>query len=126
MVLITAAHADAAPASAGGGFDIMSFLPIILIFGVFYFLILRPQQMKAKKHQQTLAALRRGDRVVTSGGIIGTISKIVNEQEIQLEIDENVKVRLVRAMITDVLSKNEPVPSEPDKPKASKKLKEKA
>ena len=125
MFLITAAHADGAPVSSGGGFDIMSFLPIILIFGVFYFLILRPQQMKAKKHQQTLAALRRGDRVVTNGGIIGTVTKLVNDHEIQLEIDDNVKVRFMRAMITDVLSKNEPVESEPvAKAKASKKSKE--
>lgn len=124
MILVTAAHADAALGSSGSGFDIMSLLPIILIFAVFYFLILRPQQAKAKKHQQTLANLRRGDRVVTSGGIIGTISKIVNEQEIQLEIDENVKVRLVRAMITDVLSKNDPVASEPAKPKPPKKSKD--
>lgn len=122
MSFITAAYADAAPATTSGGFDIMSFLPIILIFGVFYFLILRPQQQKARKHQQTLAALRRGDKVVTSGGIIGTISKIVSDQEIQLEIDENVKVRVVRAMITEVLSKTTPVDSETSEPKNSKKL----
>ncbi|RZI45503.1 preprotein translocase subunit YajC [Candidatus Finniella inopinata] len=125
MFLITAAHADGAPVSSGAGFDIMSFLPIILIFGVFYFLILRPQQAKAKKHQQTLTALRRGDRVVTNGGIIGTVTKLVSDNEIQLEIDDNVKVRFMRAMITDVLSKNEPVASEPVvKAKASKKSKE--
>ncbi len=123
MIFITAAYADAVPTSTGGGFDIMSFLPIILIFGVFYFLILRPQQLKAKKHQQTLAALRRGDKVVTSGGIIGTISKIVSDQEIQLEIDENVKVRLVRSMITEVLSKTGPVEAEAPASKVSKKSK---
>ena len=124
MFLITAAHADTAPVSSGGGFDIMSFLPIILIFGVFYFLILRPQQIKAKKHQQTLGGLRRGDRVVTNGGIIGTISKIVNEQEIQFDLDENANVRFMRAIITDILSKNDHVASEPSKPKAPKKSKE--
>jgi preprotein translocase subunit YajC len=90
---------------------------------VFYFLILRPQQLKAKRHQQTLTALRRGDKVVTSGGIIGTISKIVSDQEIQLEIDENVKVRLVRSMITEVLSKTAPVEIDAPPSKASKKSK---
>ena len=125
MFLITAAYAEAAPASGGSGFDMMSFLPIILIFGVFYFLILRPQQAKAKKHQEMLAAIRRGDRVVTNGGIIGTISKIVNDKEVQLEIDENVKVRLMRSMITDVLSKSEPVESQPEKSVSEKKTVEK-
>lgn len=124
MIFITAAYADAAPASIVGGFDIMSFLPIILIFGVFYFLILRPQQIKAKRHQETLKGLRRGDKIVTSGGIIGTISKIVSDQELQLEIDENVKVRVIRAMITEVLSKTGPVETETPAAKIAKKSKE--
>jgi preprotein translocase subunit YajC len=95
-----------------GSLDIMGFMPIVVIFVIFYFLILRPQQKKAKEHMQTLSALRRGDRVATTGGIIGIISKIVNDQEIQLEVAENVKVRLLRASITDVLSKTEPVATE--------------
>jgi preprotein translocase subunit YajC len=92
-----------------GGFDYMALLPFVLIFGVFYFLILRPQQQKMKKHQELLAGLRRGDRVVTSGGLIGIISKIVSDGEVQLELAENVRVRLVRAMITEVLAKTDPV-----------------
>jgi preprotein translocase subunit YajC len=92
-----------------GGFDYMALLPFVLIFGVFYFLILRPQQQKMKKHQELLAGLRRGDRVVTSGGLIGTISKIVSDGEVQLELSENVRVRLVRATITEVLAKTDPV-----------------
>lgn len=92
-----------------GGFDYMALLPFVLIFGVFYFLILRPQQQKMKKHQELLAGLRRGDRVVTSGGLIGTISKVVSDGEVQLEIAENVRIRLVRAMITEVLAKTDPV-----------------
>jgi preprotein translocase subunit YajC len=92
-----------------GSFDYMALLPFILIFGVFYFLILRPQQQKMKKHQELLTGLRRGDRVVTSGGLIGTISKIVSDGEVQLELAENVRVRLVRAMITEVLAKTDPV-----------------
>jgi preprotein translocase subunit YajC len=95
-----------------GGFDIMGLIPFFLIFVVFYFLILRPQQQKLKKHQDMLVALRRGDRVVTSGGLIGTISKIVSDTEVQLDLGENVRVRLVRAMITEVLAKTEPLKSE--------------
>lgn len=92
-----------------GGFDYMALLPFVLIFGVFYFLILRPQQQKMKKHQELLTGLRRGDRVVTSGGLIGTISKIVSDGEVQLELTENVRVRLVRATITEVLAKTDPM-----------------
>ena len=93
----------------GSGFDIMAVLPFALIFGVFYFLILRPQQQKMKKHQNMLANLRRGDRVVTSGGLIGTISKIVNESEVQLELADDIRVRHVRSLITEILAKTDPV-----------------
>jgi preprotein translocase subunit YajC len=96
------------------GFDIMSMLPFVLIFGVFYFLILRPQQQKLKKHQDLLSRLGRGDVVVTSGGLIGTVTKIVNENEIQIELTENTRVRLVRSMVTEVLSKtNSPSTTHP-------------
>jgi len=84
------------------------FLPLILIFVVFYFLLIRPQQKKAKKHREMVAALRRGDRVITGGGIIGTVTKIVDEGEVLIEIAENVRVRVARPTITDVLSKTEP------------------
>jgi preprotein translocase subunit YajC len=107
-LIVTSAHADTATPSIGG-FDIMSFLPLILIFAVFYFLILRPQQKKLKEHQQTLSNLRRGDRVITNGGIIGTISKLVSDQEIQLEIAEDVRIRVVRSMISSVVSKTDPI-----------------
>lgn len=107
-LITTAAYADT-PAPSFGGFDVMSFLPLILIFAVFYFLILRPQQRKLKTHQQMLANLRRGDRVITNGGIIGTVSKLVSDQEVQLEISDDVKVRVVRSMISDVTSKTDPV-----------------
>lgn len=93
----------------GSGFDVMAFLPFVLIFGVFYFLILRPQQQKMKKHQQMLANLRRGDRVVTNGGLIGTISKIVSDSEVQLELADDIRVRQLRGMITEVLAKTDPV-----------------
>ena len=93
----------------GSGFDMMALLPFVLIFGVFYFLILRPQQQKMKKHQNMLVNLRRGDRVVTSGGLIGTISKIVSDGEVQLEIADDVRIRQVRGMITEVLAKTDPI-----------------
>ncbi len=92
----------------GSSFDFMSLLPLILIFVVFYFLLIRPQQKKVKKHQEMLDSLRRGDRVVTNGGLIGTIVKIASDREVQVEIAEDVKVRVVRAMISDVLAKTEP------------------
>ncbi|MBM3468333.1 MAG: preprotein translocase subunit YajC [Alphaproteobacteria bacterium] len=90
----------------GSGFDIMAFMPFIFIFGVFYFLLIRPQQQKMKKHNIMLSNLRRGDRVVTNGGLIGTISKIVSDSEVQLELTDDVRVRHVRAMIAEVLTKD--------------------
>ena len=102
----------------GSGFDVMSLLPFVLIFAVFYFLILRPQQQKLKKHQNMLANLRRGDRVVTNGGLIGTISKIVSDTEVQLELGDDIRVRHVRGMITEVLAKTDPVTT-PEAPKGS-------
>ena len=80
-----------------------------LIFLVFYFLVIRPQQKKMKQHREMLGALRRGDRVVTAGGIIGLVTKVVNEQEVMLEISDNVRVRVVRDTITSVMAKTEPV-----------------
>lgn len=95
-----------------GGFDIMSFLPLILIFIIFYFLLIRPQQKKMKTHQAMLGALRRGDRVVTNGGLIGTVVKLVNDTELQLEIAENTRVRVLRSMISDVIVKGAPLGEE--------------
>jgi preprotein translocase subunit YajC len=89
------------------GFDFMSFLPIVLIFGIFYFLLIRPQQKKMREHQAMLTAIRRGDKVVTNGGIIGTVSKLTNEEELVVEIADGVRVRMLRAMIAEVLAKTE-------------------
>lgn len=84
------------------------FIPLILIFAIMYFLLIRPQQKKVKEHAAMVAALRRGDQVVTQGGIIGKVSKVKEDQEIELEIAENVKVRVVRNTIAQVLNKTEP------------------
>ena len=123
MLLITQAYADAPAATNFGGFDIMSFLPLALIFAVFYFLILRPQQRKAKQHQEMLGGIRRGDKIVTSGGIIGTVSKLTNDQEVQVEIAEEVRVRVMRSTITDVLSKTDPIANSDTDTAKSKKSK---
>ena len=106
MLLISPAYAQAA--SGGGGFDLMTFAPLVAIFVVFYFMLIRPQQKKAKQHKEMLGQVKRGDRVVTGGGIIGTVSKVVNEAELQVEIAEGVRVRVLRATITDILAKTEP------------------
>ena len=88
---------------------IVQFLPFILIFVIMYFLIIRPQRTKAKQHQDMVANVRRGDTVVTTGGLIGKVSKVVDESEIQLEVAEGVRVRVVRGMIAEVRAKGEPV-----------------
>jgi preprotein translocase subunit YajC len=87
---------------------LIQFAPILLIFVIMYFLILRPQRQKAKVHQEMVANLRRGDTVVTSGGLIGKVAK-VEEAEVQVELAEGVRVRIVRGMIAEVRAKGEPV-----------------
>jgi preprotein translocase subunit YajC len=87
---------------------LIQFLPLILIFVVFYFLLIRPQQRKAKDQKSMLDALRRGDRVVTGGGIIGTVARVDNPEEVVVDIAENVRVRVVRSTITSVLAKPDP------------------
>ncbi len=103
-MLISPAYAQ----SGGGGDMLTGLLPIILIFVVFYFLLIRPQQKKARAHRELVAALRRGDRVVTAGGIMGVVARVSNEHEVLVEIAEGVRVRMVRSQITDVLSKPNP------------------
>ena len=87
---------------------LIQFLPLVLIFVVFYFLLIRPQQRKAKDQKTMLDALRRGDRVVTGGGIIGTVARVDNPEEVVVDIAENVRVRVVRSTITTVLAKPDP------------------
>lgn len=103
--------AFAQTAGPTGGFagGIEAFLPLILIFVVFYFLMIRPQQKRMKAHKEMLNQLRRGDRVVTSGGILGTVNKVVDDKEVVVEIAEGVRVRVLRTSIQDIVSKTEPV-----------------
>ena len=83
-------------------------VPLILIFWIMYFLLIRPQQKKAKQHQAMVSSLRRGDQVVTQGGLIGKVSKVKEENEIEVEIADGVKVRVVQSTVAQVLSKTEP------------------
>ena len=87
---------------------LIQFLPLVLIFIVFYFLLIRPQQRKAKDHKTMLDALRRGDRVVTGGGIIGTVVRVDNPEEVTVDIAEGVRVRVLRSTISSVLAKPDP------------------
>lgn len=87
------------------------FVPLILIFGIMYFLLIRPQQKKLKQHQQMVDSLRRGDQVVTAGGLIGKVVKVKDGGELDVELAEGVKVRVVQSTISQVLSKSEPVKS---------------
>ena len=84
------------------------FVPLILIFVIMYFLLIRPQQKKMKEHQAMVEALRRGDQVVTQGGLIGKVSKVKEDNEIEVELAEGVKVRVVKSTIAQVLNKTEP------------------
>jgi preprotein translocase subunit YajC len=99
-----------AQAAGGAGSAFASFVPLILIFAIMYFLLIRPQQKKVKEHQAMVAALRRGDQVVTQGGVIGKVSKVKEDgsNEIEVEIADGVKVRVVKNTVAQVLNKTEP------------------
>lgn len=107
-MFIATAYAQSAP-SVGSAFDPTFFLPLVLIFVVFYFLLIRPQQKKLKEHRAMVSALRRGDKVVTQGGLIGTIAKVVSDTEVLLEVGEGMRVRMLRSAVSEVMNKPEPV-----------------
>jgi len=92
-----------------GGDMLTSLLPFALIFVIMYFLILRPQQKRVKAHQEMVKNVRRGDTVVTNGGLIGRVAKVVDDHEIEIEISDDIRVRQSRSMIAEVRSKGEPV-----------------
>jgi preprotein translocase subunit YajC len=110
-MFVTPAFAQANPLG-GDGNMLMSLLPFILIFVIMYFLILRPQQKRAKDHQELVKNLRRGDTVVTSGGLVGKVTKVVDDDHIEVEIADGVRVRQVRQMVSGVRAKSEPVKDE--------------
>jgi preprotein translocase subunit YajC len=87
----------------GGGDMFTSFLPLILIFAVFYFLLIRPQQKKAKAHQEMINNLHRGDKVITGGGMHGTVTKVLNDADIMVEIADGVRVRLAKGTVSALI-----------------------
>lgn len=107
-MFVTPAYAQAAGA-AGGQSLITTIVPFLLIFVVFYFLLIRPQQKKAKEHRDMVAGVRRGDNVVTAGGVLGKVTKVVDETTVQVEIAEGVKIKVLKGTLSDVRSKSEPV-----------------
>ena len=96
-------------AGAGGSDFIMQLFPLVLIFIVFYFLLIRPQQSKMKQQREMLAGVKRGDRVVTGGGIIGLVTKVIGDNELQVELAEGVRVRIIKGTITDIITRGESV-----------------
>lgn len=111
-MFITPAFAQGATGAGGGADMLIQLAPFLLIFVVMYFLILRPQQKRAKAHQEMVNALRRGDVIVTAGGLVGKVTKVVDEHEIELQIAENVRVRQLRTQIATVRAKGEPAKDE--------------
>jgi preprotein translocase subunit YajC len=108
--LITPAFAQAA-GGGGSGDIILQLVPFLLIFVIMWFLIIRPQQRKVKEHQEMVKNVRRGDTVVTSGGIVGKVTKATDDPELEVEIADGVRVKLVRGMISEVRTRGEPVKS---------------
>jgi preprotein translocase subunit YajC len=107
----TPAFAQSSPLG-GGGDMIYQLLPFVLIFVIMYFLILRPQQKRVKAHQEMVKNVRRGDTVVTNGGLVGKVTKVVDDEQIEIEIGDDMRIRQMRSMLTDVRAKGEPVKDE--------------
>jgi preprotein translocase subunit YajC len=111
-MLVTPAFAQSGLFGGGSDNVMVQLLPFVLIFVIMYFLILRPQQKRAKDHQQLVKNLRRGDTVITSGGLVGKVTKVVDDEQIEVEVAPGVRVRQVRSMVTGVQAKGEPVKDE--------------
>ena len=108
-MLITPAYAQSSLFGGDSSGMITSLLPLVLIVVIMYFLVLRPQQQRVKQHQAMVKALRRGDTVVTNGGLVGKVTKVVDEDQIEVEISDGVRVRQMRSMVSEVRAKGEPV-----------------
>ena len=109
---ITPAYAQAAP--GGGVFDqsmLVNFLPFVAIIAIMYVLMIRPQQRRVKQHQEMVKNLRKGDSVVTQGGTVGKVTKLVDDEQIEIEIADGVRVRQMRSMVSEVRAKGEPATS---------------
>lgn len=104
-----ASPAFAQAAGGSGGSAMMSQLPFLLIiFGIMYFLLIRPQQKKVKEHKAMVSAVRRGDQVITQGGLVGKVVKVRDDAEVEVEIADGVKVRVIKSTLANVVSKTEP------------------
>ena len=110
-MFVTPAYAQAAGAASAGGMDaiLLNIVPIILMVAVFWLFLIRPQQKRAKEHANMLNAITRGDTIVTTGGIVGKVTRAVDKEDLEVEIAQGVKVKVVRGMISEVRSKPEPV-----------------
>jgi preprotein translocase subunit YajC len=106
MFFITPAFAQAAPAAGGGNF-LIQLMPFVMILGIMYFLIIRPQQNRLKEHRNMIASVKRGDTVVTSGGIVGKVTRLIGDNELQVEIAEGVRVRVVRSTVSEVRTRGD-------------------
>lgn len=108
--MISPAFAQTA-AAPGGGDLLMQMLPFLLIFVIMYFLLIRPQQKRVKAHQEMIKNVRRGDTVILNSGIVGKVTKVIDDSEAEVEIADNVRVKVIKGMIADVRNKAEPVPA---------------
>ena len=104
----TPAYAQAAAGASGSVSLIANIMPLVLVFAIMYFLLIRPQQRKMKDHKALVEGLRRGDQVITSGGILGKVVKVNDDGVVEIEIAEGVKVKVIKSTITTVTSKTEP------------------
>jgi preprotein translocase subunit YajC len=107
-MFITPAYANTA---AGGGGELLSFVfPLVAIFAIMYFLVIRPQQKRAKDHAEMVNAVRRGDEVITAGGIMGKVTKVSDGDDVQVEIADGVRIKVIKSTLSNVRSKSQPAP----------------
>jgi len=114
-LFITPAYAQAA-GGLGTTDMLVQFAPLVFVFAIMYVLLFRPQQKRAAEHKLMIKNVRRGDTVITNGGIVGRVTKVIDDNELEAEIADNVRVRVVRSMIADVRAKGEPVKADLPKP----------
>ncbi len=118
-MFITPAYAQASPSPGGDIFGML--VPFILIFAIMYFLIIRPQNQRRKQMEEMIANVRRGDTVITGGGLVGKVTKVVDDHELQVEIAKDVRVKILRGTLADVRAKGQPVNSDPKPAKTAEK-----
>lgn len=112
-MFISPAFAQGATGTAAGPSFLIQLIPFVAIIAIMYFLIIRPQQQRMKKHQAMIAGVKRGDVVVTSGGIIGKVVKVMDNDEVEVEIAKDVRIKVIKSTIADIRSKTEPSDAKP-------------